>query len=654
MKSLKVLFFACCACLAFGQEPTFRWGFPPLADLQKITPANFPDVDAVIILKEQGFSEGPHTKNLLAIYNETTVSSIAVIVKLFNEKAVETFGSFSYELPDIRVKEDRHVFTVRVRVLKPDSTIQVLADSSIKRITGISSGHGRALTQRVMYKIPNLAPGDIVQYEYTHAEPWSFKRQVLYFYHDRYPVIRSVVYVNMTTQEKVKYLNFPPEKFGPADVKDLGRAISSSWTLSNLAAVPDEPFGRPLAEVSYLTTVVNQDVDVDNRGWSNVAKDYYRDNIDQGSVPKSFMRDLGMNPTLENPSWTDIDSLYTALRKYFRLKSSSERYTDEKAVDQQIDDKEGDASDVAFIMLKALDRWGIHATPVLVRDRRDGGYELTVPSLVWFDRLALLVSFNGKDQLYDFDRCIPSRYEVPWFINPSVMFAVQDTGGYHFQLKVPSSWREHISAEEHQITLKPGKRAADSVTFVLKGALAQHERGSLYTMAGEDLDKALRSYLGDALQDVEHTSINDFRDNTVVQISGWGTSRAASATIDSFLTFQPRNHLFRSFRDKFSKPTRQYDIRLDEPFGNVISWQVKVPERFEVAQLPEGADISGPAGAMAQVSYLQQEGSVNVKAMVVFSSSMIPLAKYAEWRSFLENVNSSMEREIAFRLSRKP
>ncbi|HUI65771.1 MAG TPA: hypothetical protein VL126_13095, partial [Bacteroidota bacterium] len=368
---------------------------------------------------------------------------------------------------------------------------------------------------------------------------------------------------------------------------------------------------------------------------------------------KSFMKDLGLNPSLENPSWTDIDSLYTALRKYFRLKATSELYTNERAIDQQIDDKEGDASDVAFIMLKALDRWGIHAKPVLVRDRREGGYEPTVPSLVWFDRLALLVSYKGKDQVYDFDRCIPSRYEIPWFINPTIMFAAQDTGGYHFQLKIPSTWREHISAEEHRITLNPGKRALDSAVFVLKGAIAQHERGSLYTKAGEELDKALRDYLGDALQDVEHANINDFCDNPVVQISGWGQSRAASASIDSFLTFQPRNHLFRSFRDKFSQPTRQSDVKLNEPFGNVIDWQVKVPEHYEVAQLPEAADITGPAGAMAQVSYLQQEGTVDVKAMVVFSSPLIPLAKYGEWRTFLDNVNSSMEREIAFRLARR-
>ena len=193
MKSLIVWCCLCCASFSFSQESTFRWGFPALADAQKITPANFPDVDAVIILKEQGFTEGPHTKSLFAIYNETTVSTKAMIVKLFNEKAVETFGSFSYEFPDMRLKEDRHVFTVRARVMKPDGTIQDLPDTSIKRITGISSGHGRALTQRVMYKIPNLAPGDIVQYEYSHGEPWSFKRQVLYFYHDRYPVLRSVV-----------------------------------------------------------------------------------------------------------------------------------------------------------------------------------------------------------------------------------------------------------------------------------------------------------------------------------------------------------------------------------------------------------------------------------------------------------------------------
>jgi hypothetical protein len=94
------------------------------------------------------------------------------------------------------------------------------------------------------------------------------------------------------------------------------------------------------------------------------------------------MEELGLNPSLENPEWPQIESLYTALRKYFRLKQTVSKFTGRELMDKQIEEKEADASDVMFFMLKALKRWGVEATPILMRDRRQGVYEMTVPSLV--------------------------------------------------------------------------------------------------------------------------------------------------------------------------------------------------------------------------------------------------------------------------------
>ncbi|HUI10824.1 MAG TPA: DUF3857 domain-containing protein, partial [Bacteroidota bacterium] len=638
---------------AAAQDSTFSWNLPAPSAVQKITAANFPDADAVILLKEQGFTEGPHTKSVFVITDEVTVSTKAIIVKLLNQKAVEEFGSFSYEFPYYLNREARHQFVVHARVMKPDGTVWVLPDTAIKNATGISSGRGRKLTEKVMYKIPNLAPGDIVQYEYAHRAPFSFRRQVLFFYHDRYPVLRSVVSVDMTKREKVKYVHFPPDKIGAPAVRDLGRSTLSSWSVTNLGAIPDEPFGRPFGDVSYLTTIVGADDPDDPGGWHTLGKNYYRDNIAEGSIPKSFMTTLGFDPAMQNAAWTDIDSLYTAIRKYFRLEALPSLYTNFRGVDKQIEDKEGDASDMCFLMLKALDRWGIPATPLLVRDRRDGVYELSVPSTVWFDRLALLVRYKGKDQVYDFDRSIPSRYEIPWFITPSIMFAVQDTGGHHIQFRVPSNWREHISMEDHHITLTQGKRAVDSAVFMLKGALAEHERGSLYARSGEELDASLRDYLGHTLHDVEHAGINDFRDNPVILISGDGPSRGASTAIDSFVTFQPRNYLLRSFRERFSQPVRRFDVTLDEPFGIVLSWHIQGPNGSHPVHPPEAAEIHGPAGAMAQVYTFAQGSDVDVKASVVFSTATIPVSEYGRWRTFLDSVNTTAERDIAFALGGK-
>ncbi len=635
---------------ASAQDTTFRWHLPSVADAAKITADVFPGTDAVILAKEQGFVEGPHTESIFTMTNEMTVTTHAIVVKLLNANAVGQFGSFSYEYPYFEDKLFQHLFEVKARIMKPDGTVWVMPGSNVTTTAGLLSGEGEPLTMKVMFKIPNLAPNDIVQIEYAHASPFSFERQILFFYHDRYPVLTSSVQITMTKQEHVNYLNFPANLFPARRDTDLGKSVASSWTLQNLPAIPSEPYGRPFAEVSYLTTIVKQVAEKDSNGWRPVAKNYFKNNLQKGSVSSSFIRTLGLEPSPDSASWSDVDRLYTSLRRYFRLRASIFPYTDYKNLDNQIDEKEASPSEAAFIMMKVLERWEVPVTPVLLRDRREGLYELTVPSLVWFDRLGLLVSWKGEQMLYDFDACIPSKYELPWFLTPMTMFAVSDTGGRHLKVNFPSNWRDHVSSETHYITLHPGKKAIDSVEFDLKGATAEELRGELYSTVGDALAKFARSYLEmNALQDADTSSINGFLDDPVIKISGEGNSRAAFATVDSFLTFQPKNHLIRQFRELFSSTQRHYDIFMRQPFAYSFSWHVHLPPGYDVARLPDPADIAGPAGVMAQVTCLCNNSDILIKADVLFNTTRVPLEKYAEWRSFLDNVNAAMEREVTLR-----
>jgi len=646
-----ILFLLCLVVAgASAQDTTFRWNLPLPQDAARVTASAFPGSDGVIFLKEQGYIEGPHTQSIFAMTNEMRVTTKAIIVKVFNASAIEKYGSFSYEYPDFRDKLFEHLFSVKARVMKPDGTIWVLPTGDITSVAGVTTGQGRALTKKVMFKIPNLAPNDIVQIEYAHAAPFSFRRQVLFFYHDRYPVLQSSVNITMTKQEHVTYLNFPPSLFPARSDTDLGKAVCSSWALRNLPAVPDEPYGRPFAEVSYLTSVLNQVTEKDSNGWRPIAKNYYKENLDRGSVSSSFLRKIGIEPSPDSVSWSDIEHAYTALRRYFTLSASNDITTDYDHVDKRIDEKEGDATDVAFLMMKILDRWKVPTLPVLLRDRREGVYELTVPSLVWFDRLGLVVTWKGKQMLYDFDRCIPNTYEVPWFLTPTMMFSVSDTGGNHLETNFPSRWQDHISFETHNIYLHPGKKATDSVEFTLHGAMAEELRGDLYSLVGDPLNKAVRAYLEKySLQEADSASINAFRDEPALTMSGSGTSQAASASIDSFLTFKPKNHLARALREEFSSIQRHYDVFLHQPFALSLSWRVHLPSGYDIARLPEPIDIAGPQGVTAQVLWMRQGDDITIKADILFNTSRVPLEKYMEWRAFLENTNAAVEQELAFR-----
>jgi len=659
MKTTIIALSLAFASASYCGEYTFRADLPSVSATNKLTADMFKNSDAVILLKEQSFTEGPHSKLdvtpgggfTVYVSHEITITSEVIVAKVFNNAGVEHFGSFEYEYPYFRDREERHTFNVHARVMKPDSTVWVMPDSAVSTIEGAATGSGKTLTQKTFFKMNNLAPGDIIQIEYLHAAPYSSLRRVLFFYHSRYPVLHSNVIINMDKDVKVDYLSFPPDKVGEPVVKQIGSTISHVWSVSNLSGIPEEPFCRPFDDVSYMTTVINHPDESDGNGWRPLAKDYLRWYVDKGSIPKSFMKQIGLDPSLQNPGWEDINRVYTLLRKYFKLSRNNSLHPGVGALDDIIEEKEGDASDLAYMMLKVLERWGVATTPLLIRDKRDGIYETSVSSLVWFDRLALLVSLQGADRVFDFDRSIPSRFELPWFLNGINVLALHDTGVAHLYINAISSLKEHTSKEIHTVTLSSKKTALDSICFRLRGALAERLRKNLYPLKGEELITEERELIGKyALRDVDTSSMNSFLDESEISLYGKGTSQGAFSAVDSFVTFQPRNHLLREFREKFSASERYDDIFLDEPFEYSLQWIVKAPPGCIISQLPAPASFENPAIASSQIFYLKlNDTTCFVKSEVVFNSARIHQEQYKEFVGIIDNIIQATERDLLFK-----
>ncbi len=654
MKKVIALLILLFASAAFCGEYTFKSSLPSVKLTNSLTSDMFKHSDAVIILKSQSYSEGPHSRfDGFTIYltNEVTSTSKVIIAKVFNDAGVREYGSFEYEYQHFGERELRETFVVHARIMKPDSTVWVMPDSAVSTIVGAATGSGKTLTQKALFKLNNLAPGDVVQIEYIHTKPFSFMRQVIFYYHDRYPVLSSNLTVNMDKRIKVDLLSFPADKIGPPNDTVINSMVSHFWSVKGLGEIPREPYSRPFSDVSYMTAIIDHPDESDGNGWRSLSKHYIDAYIDKGSIPKSFMKEIGLDPSLKNPTWADIDKAYTALRKYFTLERRNRLFPRVDNVDNLIEDKEANASDLAYLMMKILERWEVPATPLLVRDIREGLYEISVSSYVWFDRLAPLVSLHGESRVYDFDRSIPTRYTPPWFLNETHVLALHDTGVAHLKLTSSSSLREHISKEFHSITLSADKDPMDFVSLRLKGARAARLREKLYSLKGEDLVNAERNLVGSyVLRDIDTTTINDFLDESEISITGKGTSQGVVTSVDSFVTFRPRNHLLREFRDHFSADERYDYIFLDEPFGVTLQWTVEAPEGYRLSQAPSPGALVDSAFAESQIMYLQPNDSTYyIKTDVIFNSSRIIPDKYKDFIGFLDKLIQATERELIFK-----
>ncbi len=652
MKNLITLLLFLLAPAAASANDGFKASLPTSAMARGLTADMFKNSDAVILLKQQGYAEGPHPRKgpfTVTYMQEYVVTSQVIIAKVFNEAGVKHFGSFEYEYPSF--DGIRQSFRVRARVMKPDSTILVLPDEAITTIAGLTTESGRPVTQKVLFTLGNLAPGDVVQIEYDHTQPFLYLRKVLFYYHDRYPILNSTLTINMDARENVDFLSFPRDKVGEPEVTQRGRTISHFWAVKNLSEIPNEPFSRPFADVSYITAVVNHPPGSDENRWRSLAQEYLRDYIDKGSLPTAFMKQIGLDPALHNPRWTDIEQAYTALRKFFSLKASNSLFPDAGNIDKVINAREGDASDLAYMTLKIMKRWKVPATPVLIRDKRDGVYETTVPSFFWFDRLAVLVSLEGAERVIDFDRSIPSRFHTPWFLNGITVTALYDTGVAHMYLSSRSSLQDHTSKEFHCVNVVSDTTAVDSVSFRLRGARGDDQRSRWYASKGAELAGAEHAFVKEyVLREVDTSWVNDFLNEPEVALSGKGASRGRLRDVDSFVTFRPRNHLLREFRDRFTDDERSDDIWLEEPFACSLRWIVRAAGRSIASAMPAPVAFEDSALASSQTTYFRSNDSTFVIiADVAFASARVARTRYREFLLFLDRVIDSCEGEVAFK-----
>lgn len=641
------------ATFAFSQTDSFHLPLPSVTAMNRITPVLVNYADAVYLCKQQNYTEALRalgSDEMPFMTNEMNVSSQYFIVKVLNSAGVQHFSVFSMEYPASTFKEPRHRLTVRARIIKPDSTIWILPDSEITVTTSHQATSGRPLTERKEFRLHNLNPGDLLQLEYEHYVPYSFMGRAIMPYHDAYPVLESDVGFTLPKEEKVDDLSFPSDQVGQPKVTESGQTVTTLWSVKNLTAIPVEPCSPPFGDVSYLTAVVNRTVEKDSNGWRPLAKAYVKSFLGGSTIPKSFFKQLGLDPNPDSAGWGDIQHLYSALRKYFTLPPSNSVFPATANVRNLIDEREADASDQAFIMMRMLDRWNVRTTPILIRDKREGVYEPKVPLMSWFDRLAVMVTVDSVRQVFDFDQCIPSTYEMPWFLNGIGVVGLSDTGATHFSVSGISRLRDHISRERHTITLQDGRHATDSVMFTLKSAAAQRMRGAMYALKGQDILEHARGFVNScALKDADSAEVNDFLNEREIRVTAHGKSQGITAEIDTFLTFKPHNQLLRAFSDNFTATRRYNRIVLDEPFADIMEWTINAPAGYKLSVVPQEQHVEGPQGTSANVSYLQADsGTCVISADVTFNLAGLKQEEYAAWRSFLENATSIIEREVAF------
>lgn len=660
MKVFRLLFiFLFILKASFAEE--FIRELPSENLCKQLTPETCKNVDAVIILKEQSFliHETTIEQRGITFKGPATTRAMVLIVKLFNESAIKRYGSFEYVYPEYFGNDFPNRFDVKARVLKENRKIHVLSKKEIKTIVARKTVDGIPLARKVIFKMPELSAGDILQIEYQYTEVFSRSFSAIFFYNDRDYTLFSNLYITLPAADEARYISVPEEKIGKPDVQQISRDFGSGktyvWMLRDLNAIPDEPYSRPFADRSLITAFI-----VEKQGknsfykgdWNNIARDFFKYFLDKDKINDEQIESLGFSKDIDvtDITFNHVDQLYRALRKMLILQEFNSLYPQSDNIKSIFKEGKGDASDLAYIMFKILQKWQQNVNAVWIRDQRQGIYEESIPSRLWFDRIGVLVTIQGQEKLYDFDRCIPYNYVLPWFLRSGKVVILSEMGCTHKLLNNPSTIQDNISVESHQLSFDKNLVLKDNVLLAYNGFSAEEFRGNYYNSPEPEIKKILENdLLGSCLTTLDSIELNNFWEESEVNIQMSGLAQIKIDSIENFISFKLKNKLLDDFKNKIYSSIRRSNIYFAGSFQMSQLWEINLPPDYELSSQMVNQKFSLGTKIISNVDYLYDQNILKISARLICTDPFLSLDLYPQLISLLDNTLKEINKDIVLK-----
>jgi hypothetical protein len=648
-----LLFILLLSAAAWAQD--FVRDLPKKEFIAQITSTNFPGSDAVILIKEQSLK----VENSEVRYRGYELgglsrqNSYVKIIKILNEAAVARYGTFEYSYPEIFGDEIPSGFSIKARVLKESGKTEIVPEKEIHKIVSLTNKRNEPLERKVIMKIPNLSVGDVLQIEYHHNLPFSTVTSGLFFYQDRDPVLFSNVYVTLPSRYSVDVFSFPEDKIGKPAIEQVTKTFGGGktyfWSVRNCNSIPDEPYSFPFEDISYLTGFVVKEMNgIDCSNWINLVMNYYDEYIDRDNLNSSFYKDSGIPSNVDNADAGLTDSLYSTIKRNFRVRKNSEIYP-ARDISDVIELKKGDATDLSFIMYKVLKKWGLDANMVLIRDKRQGSIETSFPSLMWFDRAGVMVKTDGKEKIYDFDGSVQNNYELPWYLNGVNIYVVNKSGGYFKKLQFPSSTEHNQVVETHYFTLRQGEDVRDSMIITYKGSFAERLRGKYYNVETEKIETEFQKEFPGCFSTLETFNTNDFYENSSIDAAACGISVCNVEEVDSFLIIRPQEVVLSRLRNNIFSTARKNHIQFDAPFRCKVEFNIPVPEGYEVKSVPANSSFTTPFNGVFSMTSENRKDCIKLTGVLRIPQNVIEVIHFYRIIELFESSIKDMNREIVFK-----
>ncbi|MBS1733204.1 MAG: DUF3857 domain-containing protein [Bacteroidetes bacterium] len=648
-----IIFQLLLVTVTYAQKEIPAYGKPNLADLEMKDCDFDPGADAVKLLDvcNMYFDRGTAGFTLFK-----TMYHRRVRIKILKDKGL---SYANLEVPFYASNNDQKITNIDACTYNLDETgkIKVTEVSKnsifIKRINRQFS--------KLIIAFPEARVGSVVEYRYklerdgyNDIKDWSFQDIIPTAYSEyevqvpglfMFTVKRNVV---GDLQEDEKIID---------DVINIGddayrfKTIKHKFIMHNLIGIHDEPFMAPakdyLQRVEFLLSSLNygnNHVENLRTTWRDVVTSLNKDN------------DFGQQLEKDIPALESLVQGASSMKtpedkvKYLLKNISSQMVcTDPEAIFSSgvvnaWDKKAGNSADINFILVNALRKAGIKASPILVSTRDNGLISSTYPTLNQFNAVMAYVSVDGINYVLDASDKY-AYYKMPPFrvINTRAFVVTGESG----------SIVDIIDDNHNYNMLVAIKGNVDE-----KGLMAAEA-----TINSQDYAKTerLRSFLKNAGEFKKHYFLDvnsgmnfldfDFKNQEpdslpFVQKFNFSRQLNSSEGYSYFIT-----NLFADFdKNPFLEDQRNTDIDFGTERHYTIYENFTIPEGFVFEELPKDVSMAMPDHLVDYSRMMAtSDNTLNVTININFNSPFYTVNSYADFREFYKKLLASLNEQVVIK-----
>ncbi len=559
---------------------------------------------------------------------------VTLVVKVLNKAGIDRWKEYSIGFNGYTQK----LIIDKAEVLKADgSKVKAETSDNYAVFTGLDINDGIHVT----YRIQNYASGRMAQ------QFWDEHNFNTYI-----PVINSVY--SLLTPDNLKYnAVVRGGEVTPVTTKFEGYQLKS-WAGGKQDAIHSETYMPPLDDAGFLLEVSSIP------DWDYVAK-WYSDLSSTKAKSDFELKEAVAELFKEKIKLTQLQQakkIYEFIEDNIRYSSVS--FMQSALVPQKasrtISTKLGDCKDVSTLFVAMCKEVGIKANLILIDTRDNGDLDFTVPSVA-FNHCIATASLDGKQYVVELTDQKLSFGVLPYELTNAISLVIPREGDtLQGRLKpLKSNIRTNngvvrettLSFENNDMTLK---RTVSRI-----GAYASYTRNSFADLGKEKQEKEMtESVSGDFSNPVKLVSLN-FSDlkglkDTVKYDYTYKISNEVKEIIGIKIIKLPFTDAFTSL-DFVSLETRKYPFNIWQYNAMEFAKEtitVNLPAGKLLAETP--ASVSYSCGVYDySLTYKVLPGKLIATRTMKQKADVLPVADYAAFRTFCQNVAAADTKQIGFK-----